>query len=57
MIVIPVVIGALGTIPKGLVKGLDDLEIRTSTDHPDESIIKISQNTEKNPGDLLSLKL
>ena len=26
--VIPVVIGALGTIPKGLVKGLKDLEIR-----------------------------
>ena len=26
--VIPVVIGALGTIPKGLVKGLDDLYIR-----------------------------
>ena len=26
--VIPIVIGALGTIPIGLVKGLDDLEIR-----------------------------
>ena len=25
---IPVVIGALGTIPKGLVKELEDLEIR-----------------------------
>ena len=24
----PVVIGALGAIPKGLVKGLEDLEIR-----------------------------
>ena len=28
MTVIPVVMGALGTISKGLVKGLEDLEIR-----------------------------
>ena len=28
VIVIPVVIGELGTIPKGLVKGLEDLEMR-----------------------------
>ena len=28
--VMPVVIGAFGTIPKGLVKGLEDLEIRRS---------------------------
>ena len=28
MTVIPIVIGALGTIPKGLEKGLEDLEIR-----------------------------
>ena len=26
--VIPIVIGALGTIPKGLVKALEDLEVR-----------------------------
>ena len=26
--VIPIIVGALGTIPKGLVKGLEDLEIR-----------------------------
>ena len=25
--VIPIVIGELGTIPKGLIKGLEDLEI------------------------------
>ena len=30
---------------------------RTRGDHPDDSIIKIDQNTEKSPGDLLSLKL
>ena len=28
MTVIPVVVGALGTIPKGLVKRLENLEIR-----------------------------
>ena len=28
MTVIPIVVGTLGTIPKGLVKGLKDLEIR-----------------------------
>ena len=41
--VIPIVIGGLGTIPKDLVKGLENLEIR-STDHPDNSIIKIGHN-------------
>ena len=38
-----IVIGALGTIPKGLVKGQENLE---SWDHPDYSIIKIGLNTE-----------
>ena len=28
MTAIPIVVGALGTIPKGLVMGLEDLEIR-----------------------------
>ena len=28
VIVLPIVVGALGMIPKGLVKGVDDLEIR-----------------------------
>ena len=48
--VMPIVIGALETISKGLVKGQ-----RTSGDHPDYIIIKIEQNTEKSPGDLRSL--
>ena len=30
---------------------------RMSGDHPNYSIIKIDQNTEKSPGDLLSRKL
>ena len=49
--VIPIVISGLGTTLKGLVKGLEDFEMRKSIDHPDYSITKISQNTEKSPGD------
>ena len=44
--VITIVIGELGT--KGLVKGLEDLEIREQGDHQDYSI-KIGQN----PKDLM----
>ena len=43
------VISALGTILKGLIKKLEDVENR-SRDHPDGRIIRISQNTEKRPG-------
>ena len=50
--VIPLEVGGVGTIPKGLVKRLENLEIR---DHQTNSIIKISQNTEKSPGDLKRL--
>ena len=39
--VIPIVIGAFGIILKGLVKGLEDLEI--SRYHPDYSIIVVYQ--------------
>ena len=49
-----IVIGAPGTISKGLVKGLVDLEI-TRRDLPDYSIIKVDQNTEKSPGGLRRL--
>ena len=48
--VIPIVIGALGTIPKGLVNEVEDLEIRRQAE-----TIKIDQNTEKSPGDLRRL--
>ena len=50
--VIPVVIVVLDTVTKRLVQGLEDLETRRSRDHPNYSIIKIGQNTEKCPGDL-----
>ena len=52
MTVIPIVIGVLGTILKGLVMGLEDLEIRGRAETIHYSIIKIGQNTEKSPGDL-----
>ena len=48
--VIPIVIGALGTVPKELVKGLEGLD--TSGDHPNYSIVEIGQNTKKSPGNL-----
>ena len=53
---IPVVIGVLGTIYKELVKRSGRHRIkRRSEDYQDYNIIKISQNTEKSPGDLKSL--
>ena len=65
--VIPIVIGALGTVPKGLEMRLEELEIRKETrrirnqkkseDHPDSSIVKISQNTQKSTGDLRRLAI
>ena len=50
MTVIPIVIGTLGTVTKGLFKGLGNK--RTSRDHPNYCIIEIGQNTEESPGDL-----
>ena len=50
MTVILIVIGVLKTIPKGLMKELEDLEIRG--DHSENNIIRIGQNTEKSFGDL-----
>ena len=52
MKVIPVVIGALGKSLKE-TGGLG--YTRTSGDQPNYRIIKISQNTEKSPGDLRRL--
>ena len=48
----PIIIDALGTVTKGLMQGLGDLERRTTGNHPNDNIIKINQNTEKSPGDL-----
>ena len=54
--VVRIVIGVLGIIPKGLVKGLEDLEMGGQEgDLINYSIIKIDQNTEKSPRDLRRL--
>ena len=54
----PIVIVALGTLTKGLIVGLEDLEKkRTSWDHLNVSIIKIGKNTEKSPGYMNRLAL
>ena len=50
--VISIVIGALGTVCKGLVNELEELEIR---DHPNYSIVKIGQYNKKSPGHLRRL--
>ena len=45
MTIIPIVIGAFGTLTKGLLKGLEDLEVgglggwRTGGDHPNYRIV------------------
>ena len=52
----PVVVGAIGTIPRGLVKGPEDLEIRGRVETIQITfVIKIGQNTEKSLGDLRRL--
>ena len=48
-----IVIGTLGTVNRELVQGLRNK--KTSENHPNDSIIKIGQNTEKSPGDLRTL--
>ena len=54
--VIPIVIGALGTVNKRLVQGLENLEIRRPVETVlNYSILEIGQNIEKRPGDLRRL--
>ena len=61
MIIIIIVIGALGTITQGLLKGLEDLEIsgRVETIQTPALLRKarILRRVLKTCGDLLSLKL
>ena len=52
--IIPIVIGAFGTVTKGLLKGLEDLEVGGWVGTND-SIIENGQNTEKIHGDLRRL--
>ena len=54
--IIPIIIGALGIVTKGVVKGLEELEITERVeDCPNYSIAKIAQNTENSPGYLWRL--
>ena len=54
--VIPNVIGALGTIPKGLVKGTGRVRNRwMNRDHRNYCTFEIGQNTEESPRDLRRL--
>ena len=54
--IVPIVIGALGTVTKGLLKGLEDLEVSgRGRDYPNDSIAEDGQNTETSPGDLRRL--
>ena len=51
--VIPIIIGALGTVTKRLIQGLEDLEIRGRVKTTqNNSIVEIGQNTEESPKDL-----
>ena len=54
--VIPIVIGAFGTVAKGLVQGLEDVEKRGRAETiQTTALFKIGQNTEKSPGGLKTL--
>ena len=56
MTLIPVVTGAFGMAPQRLERRLEQLELRRQNrGHPNYSIVEISQNTEKCPGDLKRL--
>ena len=58
---IPIIIDALLTIPKGLIKGLEDLEIREKVDIIQTTVLirsaRILRKVLETCGDLLSLKL
>ena len=54
--IIPIVIRALGTVTKGLIKGFGELgNKRTRGDHGNYYTIEIGQNTEKSPEHLRRL--
>ena len=59
--VIPIVIGALGSVTKGLVKGCEDLEIRRRVEIIQTAALlrsaRILRRVQEIWGDLLSLKL
>ena len=53
---IPTVIGVFGIVTKGLLKGLEDLEVEGQVETIQSSaLVENGQNTEKSPGDLRRL--
>ena len=60
MTIIPIVIGAFSTVTKGLIKGLEDLEIRRRMETVQTNVLlwsaKIPRRVLEIWGDLLSLK-
>ena len=52
--IMPIVIGAFGTVTKGLLKGLEDLEVNGRVDTI-QTTIENGQNTKKSPGHLKRL--
>ena len=61
MMIVPIVIGAFGTVTKGLLKGLEDLEVgrRVETIQTTALLkkVRILRRVLETWGDLLSLKL
>ena len=53
--VIPIIVGSLGTVKRGLVKRTAGLRNKRSGGNLNYSIVEISQNTEKSSGDLRRL--
>ena len=53
--IMPVVIGAFGTLTKGLLKRLEDLEAGGRVEPIQTTALLNGQNTEKSPGDLRRL--
>ena len=47
--IMPIMIGAFGTVSKILLKELEDLEVGGRVDHPKYSIVENGQNTEGSP--------
>ena len=51
--IMPIVIGALVTVTKGLLKGLEDLEVRERMKTiQTTALLRSALNTQKSPGDL-----
>ena len=54
--IVPIVIGAFGTVTKRLLKALEDLEVGEGVETiQTTALLKTARNTEKSPGDLRRL--